>query len=1396
MRSAYLWRAYENGLSDFVILPTLAGRGHGSARALRFERLRLEGVAGLLLTMLFAILYRRPSAGAEYLSVTPDVLVPCTSTVLSRESNNDSSYKHISRVSEVDSTDGNEDWEWPRAAGKINYFEQLQPQVHTYASIFRDHQYLQDHLAKRKHLMELPPQVYGAYKTVDKRVRPIPGVYPENARVTRTIPEDPIASLPFLSPNPPDFVPSGRLTKERLEMMKFNEDKFLTPQEENAFLHVLMLNQRAIAFEDSERGTFRDDYFTPFVYPTIDHVPWAQTNIPIPKGYLEEVIQILQAKIAAGVYEPSQASYRARWFCVKKKDGKLRIVHNLMALNAVSIRTAGTPPNLEEFVEPFAGSVIYTVGDLFSGFDARIVHPDSRDLTTFMTPLGLLRITVMPQGYTNSPAEFQACMSFILGPEMPKANIFIDDLPIAGPKTTYPDENGEPERIPENPGIRRFVWEHLQDVHRVMHRIGHAGGTFSGKKFQIARPEVLIVGHRCNADGRLPDLSRISKVVDWPTPKNARDVRGFLGLAGGVRIWIQGYSKIARPLTELCRKESEFIWDERRQEAFEHLKELVTSAPALRPIDYKCGRTVILAVDTSYIAVGYVLYQLDETGKRRPARYGSLPMNEREARYSQAKLELYGLYRALRDWRIHLAGVKELQIEVDAQYIKGMLNEPDLQPNAAMNRWVAGIHEFDFKLVHVPGVEHKAPDALSRREPAENEYQSDESDWEMLLSPKSAMKNRTSSPRAPETAAPKQYPSTKDKNSNEQPVELNLNRHVKTIPERPNDNDVPMKLATSEAPNEQPVELNQDRHVKTIPERAKDNVPTQPAPCKPPTRPITPNEARTKENLGAEPIGTEESESGEEHVTLTSESDQENRNIPTPPLVMPALIQPPDVRQASAQEAKLYGIRHYLRTLQLPPFPTSTERKRFLKRALQFYVRDGKMYKRIANNSALLVVLDPEKRRELMEQAHEEHGHRGVYAVYETMKTRFYWPFMWKDIDAHVHSCDQCQRRSTRKVEVPLNPATPATLFTKIHVDIMDMPDSKGYRCIIAARDDLTQAAEGRALKNKKAKTVARFLWTQILCRYGAIAQIVTDNGPELMGAFAILVRRYKINHIHISEYNSKANGVVERGHFIIREAILKACDGDPKRWPDKVHHAFFADKCMVRRATGFTPFYLMHGVDPILPFDLAEATFLVEGFKAGMSTEDLLALRIRQLEKRPEDLARAADMLTKSRYQAKDRWERHFARRFLPDGSIQPGTWVLVRNTRIEKSMDRKQYPRYIGPYIVERRTKGGSYVLKEMDGTIDRRGKAAFRILPYIRRRPTHSISHTHSKSKTSVDFSDWELENISDDDDDLQVIKQAEREALKATRQKRIKSRVPRGRRIEVDSEEEEESDTTED
>ncbi|KIK17778.1 hypothetical protein PISMIDRAFT_84369, partial [Pisolithus microcarpus 441] len=125
---------------------------------------------------------------------------------------------------------------------------------------------------------------YGTYKHVDHKVKPVPGVYPEDTHIHHRFPEDPLKSLIPLSPHPPTFIPTKKLTKERLDSMKLNADNFLWPEEEKLFCHIMKLNECALAFDESEQGNFRSDYFTPYIIPVLPHEPWEYRNILIPPG--------------------------------------------------------------------------------------------------------------------------------------------------------------------------------------------------------------------------------------------------------------------------------------------------------------------------------------------------------------------------------------------------------------------------------------------------------------------------------------------------------------------------------------------------------------------------------------------------------------------------------------------------------------------------------------------------------------------------------------------------------------------------------------------------------------------------------------------------------------------------------------------------------------------------------------------------------------------------------------------------------------------------------------------------------------------------------------------------------------------------------------------------------
>src|SRR3981189_3273921 len=244
----------------------------------------------------------------------------------------------------------------------------------------------------------------------------------------------------------------------------------------------------------------------------------------------------------------------------------------------------------------------------------------------------------------------------------------------------------------------------------------YCGGTFSGSKLFLCVTEIFVLGHRCTFEGRMPDESRVAAIRKWGPCSNLSEVRAFLGTGGVVRIFIRNFSLRAHHLIKLTQKDAPFKFGPLQLAAQEDLKDALLTSPALHAIDYISSTPVILAVNTSYIAVGFHLCQcdIDNPRKRYFSQFCSITLNDRESRYSQPKLEIYGLYRALRSLRIYLIGLWNLIVEVDAKYIKGMLANPDISPSASINRWIVAILTFHFKLVHVAG-SHHGPDGLSRR---------------------------------------------------------------------------------------------------------------------------------------------------------------------------------------------------------------------------------------------------------------------------------------------------------------------------------------------------------------------------------------------------------------------------------------------------------------------------------------------------------------------------------------------------------------------------------------------------------------------------------------------------------------------------------------------------------
>jgi hypothetical protein len=238
----------------------------------------------------------------------------------------------------------------------------------------------------------------------------------------------------------------------------------------------------------------------------------------------------------------------------------------------------------------------------------------------------------------------------------------------------------------------------------------------------------------------------------------------------------------------------------------------------------------------------------------------------------------------------------------------------------------------------------------------------------------------------------------------------------------------------------------------------------------------------------------------------------------------------------------------------------------------------------------------------------------------------------------------------------------------------MYMPHTSGYCYIVQARCSLSSYPEHQKLRKENGSTIGAFIFEEILCCWDALDEIITDNGPVFVEVLNWLAEQYRIHHIRISLYNSQVNGIVERHHLDVREAIMKVCDREERKWLTATHAIFWAERITTHKALRHSMYYIAHGVEPLLPFDLAEATYMVLP-QSAMSTTELIALQAHQLQKQPEDLNTIQDHVIKAHFTSICQFKKKYANT-IHTYQFAPGDLVLVRNSCVEASLDQKTKP------------------------------------------------------------------------------------------------------------------------
>ena len=263
-----------------------------------------------------------------------------------------------------------------------------------------------------------------------------------------------------------------------------------------------------------------------------DARPFRERSRRIAPADIEDVRRHLQELLAAGIIKESQSPYASPIVIVRKKSGKVRMCIDYRLLNSRTVPDQYTMPCIDDVLDCLTGSKWFSVLDLRSGYYQVEMSEADKEKTAFICPLGFFQFERMPQGITGAPATFQRLMEKAVGDmNLLQVLVYLDDLIVFG----------------------RTLEEHEERLLKVLDRLEECGLKLSIDKCQFCQPQVKFLGHIVSASGVATDPEKVRAVTHWKKPNDLKSLRSFLGFCGYYRRFIESYSSIVRPLTELTK---------------------------------------------------------------------------------------------------------------------------------------------------------------------------------------------------------------------------------------------------------------------------------------------------------------------------------------------------------------------------------------------------------------------------------------------------------------------------------------------------------------------------------------------------------------------------------------------------------------------------------------------------------------------------------------------------------------------------------------------------------------------------------------------------------------------------------------------------------------------------
>lgn len=420
--------------------------------------------------------------------------------------------------------------------------------------------------------------------------------------------------------------------------------------------------------------------------------PYRRIPVPLEKAVDEKIDELLQQDIIEPVNEHS--SWVSSMVIVPKAgSNEVRICIDMRRANQAIKRENHPLPVMDDFLPHIKGATVFSKLDIKQAFHQVELAPGSRYITTFITKKGLYRYKRLMFGISCAPELFQKLMEQILS-ECEGCVNFADDIVVDGENMLIHDKRLEKEL------------KVLKDNNVLLNE----------EKCVFRAKSIKFLGHVLNEQGVQPSRDKIEAIKSFAVPTTPELVRSFLGMVNFLGQYIPNLATFSEPLRNLLRKEEKFVWGSKQQDAFEILKDKLTSELVLGYFDVN-DRTLVFA-DASPVGLGAVLVQIARDGPRkgqpRVIAYASKSLSEVEKRYCQTEKEALALVWAVERFHFYLYG-KCFDLITDHKALETIFGAKS-RPCARIERWVVRLQSYRYKIVYRAGKSNIA-DPLSRLAP-------------------------------------------------------------------------------------------------------------------------------------------------------------------------------------------------------------------------------------------------------------------------------------------------------------------------------------------------------------------------------------------------------------------------------------------------------------------------------------------------------------------------------------------------------------------------------------------------------------------------------------------------------------------------------------------------------